>query len=334
MAVFTRLRRYIQPFKRFRIVFLTLLVIAIVKVIYSKYAAGQGDPIPVVVKTSDSLIPTPPSDLDKKRVPDAIIVGVSRCGTTPIVMYLGLHPKARVISGEINFFSDEKRLSQGYESYVNRLLPAQPDGTVVVERSTEYWKTGVADKVKAFYEAIGKPVKIIVVVCEPTQRVQSWYLTGRYRAFQTGTNEEKMAYPEFEPTIYDFDKEELRRSYTGIRTAEYDTFIPTWLRHFRRNQIHFVDGEKLKDDPFQEMRKIEKFLGLSHGIDEKRVVFDEDKHFFCVRKPDGTKFCLDHTKGRDHPPVSEVVMKKLKSYYKDHNRKFSQLTDQHFSWMQ
>ena len=44
----------------------------------------------------------------------------------------------------------------------------------------------------------------------------------------------------------------------------------TWLRYFPLNQIHFVDGENLISRPWEEMERVENFLGVDRLVTRER----------------------------------------------------------------
>ena len=103
------------------------------------------------------------------------------------------------------------------------------------------------------------------------------------------------------------------------------------MKHFKREQIHVVDGDALTKDPLPELRKIEKFLGLEHPFNDNDVYFDERKGFYCVRK-EGQGVYLGREKGRPHPKVDDNVVKKLKEYFKPFNQEFYEAVGQNFNW--
>ena len=50
--------------------------------------------------------------------------------------------------------------------------------------------------------------------------------------------------PKFEEMVMTADGD-VDVSYRAIRTSLYFKFLPNWLEHFPRDQIHIVDGENL-----------------------------------------------------------------------------------------
>ena len=55
-----------------------------------------------------------------KRLPDAIIIGVKKCGTTTLGKFLNYHPSI-VATGEVSFFENYKKYLKGEEYYINQM---------------------------------------------------------------------------------------------------------------------------------------------------------------------------------------------------------------------
>ena len=61
---------------------------------------------------------------------------------------------------------------------------------------------------------------------------------------------------------------EVDSSYSVLRRSIYYKYMHNWLNYFKLKQFHFVDGENLVKNPIQEIRGVEKFLGLEHRINK------------------------------------------------------------------
>ena len=103
------------------------------------------------------------------------------------------------------------------------------------------------------------------------------------------------------------------------------------MKHFKREQIHVVDGDALIKNPLPELRKIERFLGLKHRFNHKNVYFDKAKGFYCVNKH-GWRKCLGANKGRTHPNIDNDVIQTLKEYFQPFNEEFYDAVGQKFNW--
>ena len=81
--------------------------------------------------------------------------------------------------------------------------------------------------------------------------------------------------------------------------------------------------------PWQEVAKVEKFLGLPN-LQGKReqFVFNETKHFYCLKETG----CLAKSKGRAHPYVSKKLEAMLRKFYAPFNQALYRLIGHDFGW--
>lgn len=59
-----------------------------------------------------------------KRLPDAIIIGVKKCGTTTLGQFLNYHPNIAA-TGEISFFENYKNYLKGSKYYIKQMPNAR-----------------------------------------------------------------------------------------------------------------------------------------------------------------------------------------------------------------
>ena len=67
---------------------------------------------------------------------------------------------------------------------------------------------------------------------------------------------------------------------------------------FPRENIFIVNGDTLVEQPLLEIKKVEKFLGISSFFQANQFV-KGPKGFPCFRV--GKVSCMNHNKGREHP---------------------------------
>ena len=71
--------------------------------------------------------------LKRKRLPNALIIGLMKGGTTMLRNFIFIHPDVKGIeTGELNFFSSN--FSKGFSWYINKMEPARDD-EIVMEKS-------------------------------------------------------------------------------------------------------------------------------------------------------------------------------------------------------
>jgi [heparan sulfate]-glucosamine 3-sulfotransferase 5 len=161
----------------------------------------------------------------------------------------------------------------------------------------------------------------------------------------------------FEQLVLDRRTGDVDKTYRAIWRSLYDRHITRWLRHFRLDQFHLVDGDKLVRDPVDELRKVEQFLGLEHQLGADKFYLNRTRGFYCMRSPQihrlssttsipdtieehdasGTNEatggkCLSSSKGRPHPDIDPEVINKLRKFFRQHNERFYHLVGVDFGW--
>ena len=118
-----------------------------------------------------------------------------------------------------------------------------------------------------------------------------------------------------------------------VLTGMYAIHLHHWLKFFPKEQFHFVDGDILVRRPWEELEKLEDFLGVPNEITEERFFFNATKGFYCVKTEDpSVESCMNETKGRRHPKIPDELYKRLKSFYKPWNIMFYKLSGIVFDW--
>ena len=75
-----------------------------------------------------------------RRLPQAIIIGVRKCGTRALLEMLALHPRVQKAAGEVHFFDRDENYKKGLEWY-RRKMPHSFRGQITIEKSPSYFVT-------------------------------------------------------------------------------------------------------------------------------------------------------------------------------------------------
>lgn len=78
--------------------------------------------------------------------------------------------------------------------------------------------------------------------------------------------DKNMEMEEFEDLVIDFMIGNVRINYKVINRFLYYIYIKRWLKYFLLEQIYIVDGDNLVLYLFEELEKVEIFLGLRYYI--------------------------------------------------------------------
>ncbi|GAB6021422.1 hypothetical protein CHUAL_004031 [Chamberlinius hualienensis] len=256
----------------------------------------------------------------KRRLPQALIIGVKKCGTRALLEFIRLHPDVRAVGPETHFF--DRHYHRGLEWY-RRQMPPTLEGQLTMEKTPSYF---VTKEVPRRVYNMSKDIKLLVVVRDPVTRAISDYAQTVSKRHHMKTFDE-LAYINNVTGLVD-------TSWGAIRIGVYAKYLERWLRYFSRHQLHFVSGEGLIRDPAGEMAKVQDFLGIRRIITENHFYFNETKGFPCVKKSErnGSPKCLGRTKGRTHPNVDNSTIRHLRDFYRPFNRKFYQMTGVDFGW--
>lgn len=260
-----------------------------------------------------------------KKFPEALIIGVRKAGTGAMRFYLDMHPYVEIASAEINFFDFE--YENGYEWYKNQLPMALP-GQLTMEKTSNYFHN--KKTVDRIYN-MSSNMKLIVVVREPVERTVSDYIQRKLKKSES----DDIDYPPFENFVIDSDTGEVDASEKIIKPSIYQKHTVKWLKYFPLENLHFVDGGNLILNPYEEVKKVEQFLGIPPCLTKDKFVFSSTKGFYCIKKNKGRREetkCLPETKGRRHPAVDPEVMRKLKGFFKPYNEKFYRTIGRSFNW--
>jgi len=75
-----------------------------------------------------------------RRLPQALIVGVRKCGTRALLEMLFMHPSIQKAAGEIHFFDRDENYRKGLDWY-RRKMPHSFPGQITIEKSPSYFVT-------------------------------------------------------------------------------------------------------------------------------------------------------------------------------------------------
>ena len=255
-----------------------------------------------------------------RRFPHAIVIGVRKGGTRALIDMLALHPKISAPRPEIHYFDNDTNFDRGVQWYIDQMPYTTPD-QITMEKTPSYFVTPTVPKRMSM---VSRNLKLILIVRDPVTRLISDYA-------QLLTKDKKKY--SFEDKVFN-STGHVNTDWPPVVCSMYDVHTARWLSHFKREQIHIVDGDKLVEYPFGELQKVEVFLRLEPFFHSDMFVFNKTKGFYCWMKDKGTQHevCLGSEKGRSHPFVSPKTISSLQNFYKHHNQQFYILTGTNLGW--
>lgn len=186
-------------------------------------------------------------------LPNLIIIGGMKCGTTSLHYYLGLHPQiAMSAQKELNFFAKRGNWHKGagwYRSWFTEEARIRGEAS---PRYTSYPKSrGVPERM----HAVVPEAKLIYLVRDPVERLLSHYVHNVSENFEDRPLRE---------ALHDPSRGYLDRSRYFMQIEQYLPFYP-------ETRLLIVGQEDLRHDQQKTLRRIFDFLGVDSSFHDVRL---------------------------------------------------------------
>ena len=253
-------------------------------------------------------------------LPDFVIIGAKRCGTTSLFSYLPEHPSiAKSHHDNMGFFNDNFHLGVNwYKSFFptvsqKKKIEKQYGKFLAFDVTTRYMENRTtAENIKK----IKPDIKIIVMLRNPIDRAYSQYnITVKEKTekldFEQAIIEEMNRLnmgisEEFRDGLLEFPKE--NRHY--IKKSLYALQLKSWFDIFPKENILVLSTEEFRENEENVYRKIFEFL----DIPEIQI---KDR---------------DHMEKGEYSPMNEKTRQKLREFFKKHNMELFKLIGEKFEW--
>ena len=247
-----------------------------------------------------------------KNLPDFVIVGPQKTGTTALMNFLKHHPTmlssydSPTTYEELQFFS-----SQNYKNGLNWYLDLFPDrpsdkNTLIFEKSATYFTSSpTIPRIKALLPKI----KIVSVLLEPGARAYSWYHHQKSHNIPAAVKYSFMevlnAKEGDDSQLLDLQNVRFFLAFLYkmllfqrcLAPGNYAKHLAKWISAFESNVV-IVDGDKLKTDPIVAMNDFQHDIVAHSFVDYSKLIsFDEQKGFYCPLEK-GKTHCLGISKVR------------------------------------
>jgi len=252
-------------------------------------------------------------------LPDFIVIGVVRGGTTSLYHYLSQHPCiARAAYDELGFFDTNYELGI---NWYRSLFPTKLYARYVRWRRKHFMTFDVTpfyiynpDAAERIRDTLPH-VKIIVVLRNPVDRAYSNYNLGvrnkdEKRSFEEAIKFEVNKIHEYGDLPKDKKYFEQIVAYSYIARGFYAEQIAIWFKLFSKDQIFIISSEDLEEKENDTLTTIFDFLELP-----KCKIND-----------------LAKMNKADYPPMDPQTRSKLIDYFRPHNEKLYALLGRRFEW--
>ncbi|MFC1876751.1 sulfotransferase domain-containing protein [Thermodesulfobacteriota bacterium] len=217
------------------------------------------------------------------RLPDFIIIGAAKCGTTSLHKYLSMHPEVSVGDTEEVYFADPKEpeffaVDSVYEKgldYYSKLFSSARKDQICGEASTIYTLYPSFPHVASRISAAIPDVKLIYIMRNPVDRAYSFYVQIIHN-FQDATKNysisrtfEECIFPGKYPnrakrdTFYaPFDEHLKDEPGTFLDGGKYYTQISEYFKYFDRSQMLFLLFDEFIHYPELVLKNVCEFLAI------------------------------------------------------------------------
>jgi hypothetical protein len=196
------------------------------------------------------------------RLPDFIIIGAAKSGTTSLHDYLARHPQIclsasadpGVRNKEPCFFDAEVNWSRGLEWYRSLFAAARP-GQICGEASTNYTRFPQVPDVPQRIAATVPGVRLVYLMRHPVERAYSHYVHRWSRELHP-----------HEPFREDFDTFAAHDP-VCLDSSDYALQIQRYWQHLPREALLLLRMDDLLADPLATLRRVTDFLGADPAVD-------------------------------------------------------------------
>jgi hypothetical protein len=199
-------------------------------------------------------------------LPNFLIIGAARCGTTTLYEYLQEHPDIYLPKSkrpEPHFFLKEKEYKKTIHYYSQKYFSDVQEQKAIGEASTSYiCHEFVAERIQNHLP----DVKLIVMLRHPVERAYSNYWHTVKSGLETVSFEEAVltergrlaaitdpTWLEIEPFAY-------------VKRGFYYKQLKTYLQYFARSQILVLLLDDLERTPLNTMSSVYDFLGVDNSF--------------------------------------------------------------------
>jgi hypothetical protein len=186
-------------------------------------------------------------------LPNLLIIGGLKCGTTSLHHYLNLHPQiAMSRPKELNFFVAELNWELGpewYASHFDRTAPVRGESSPHYTNLPRF--AGVAERI---HELLGDQARIVYMVRDPLERILSHYLHNVGGGYESRPIEVAIADPD---SAY-------------VARSRYAMQIQPYLSKFDRAHVLIVDNAELAAEREATVRRVFGFCGVDDGFSSEQ----------------------------------------------------------------
>ncbi len=253
------------------------------------------------------------ASVSRRRLPDFLIIGTQKGGTTSLHEYLAEHPRVSApVTKEVHYFDHaHHRGSEWYRAHFR--TPTQPNE--ISGESTPYY---------LFHplvpELVGRDLpdcKLIVILRNPIDRAFSHHNHERALGFEELPFEQAIAR---EPDRLKGEEERIldepryrsfsHQHHSYLSRGRYAEQLERWFQHADRDRFLILSSEDLFEDPRTAIAATQRFLDLE-------PIAPHD---------------LSARNARSYAPIQSEIRDRLSRELEPHNQRLYELVGRDFGW--
>ena len=179
-------------------------------------------------------------------LPNFLVIGAMKAGTTSLYHYLAAHPQIFMSAiKELDFFVETGNWKRGIDWYGRQFQGAGQDEVAIGEASTAYSKypivRGVPERIARYFP----DMRLIYIVRNPIERIRSHY-------------EHRVAVGDERETL----DQAILNNPLYLNCSRYALQIQQYIRHFPIERLLLITSEDLRHSRQSTMRRVYSFLGV------------------------------------------------------------------------
>ncbi len=246
------------------------------------------------------------------RLPDFIIGGAPRAGTTWLYELLDRHPRvhmAKPLKPEPKFFLVDDLYAKGLRYYAERWFADAPPDRLTGEKSTDYLESREAA------ERIARDVprvKLVFILREPADRAFSNFAWTRMNGIETEDFETALRLEEARERTLP-ERWKFARPFSYFSRGLYADLLQEYLDRFPREQILVLKFEDIEAAPSALAERLHRFLGVE------------------PRPSDAEGLGVINPSEKRGEVMADAVREALQARYREPNRRLAELLGPDFT---
>lgn len=197
-------------------------------------------------------------------LPNLIVIGAQKCGTSVLHYYLSLHPEVSMSSPkELNFFIAERNFPRGLEWYSRHFDPrAKCRGEASPNYTAYPQHLGVPERMAS----IVPDARLVYIVRDPIERITAHWIHNYAKRREKGDLSATLLHPN---TSY-------------VSRSRYFMQLQRFLPHFPAERILVLDQADLREQRMSTLRRLFEFAGVDPSY--RHPKFEQVRHSTSRKK--------------------------------------------------